>query len=120
MDVKKPPSGGCGGGGTGLADQRLVAALGAVLTAAPGGAARGAREEPGLAGLRILLVDGSRSSLILARALLSECTQWCFELDGCTDLATLESVQAHVWCAVQGLGERVAVRLLDGKERASG
>jgi hypothetical protein len=33
--------------------------------------------------------------------------------------ATLESVQAHVWCSVQGLGERVAVRLLDGKERAS-
>ncbi|MDZ7937058.1 MAG: MG2 domain-containing protein [Rhodoferax sp.] len=33
--------------------------------------------------------------------------------------ATLESVQANVWCAVEGLGERVAVRLLDGKERSS-
>ena len=31
--------------------------------------------------------------------------------------ATLESVQANVWCAVEGLGERVAVRLLSGKER---
>jgi len=31
--------------------------------------------------------------------------------------ATLESVQANVWCAVEGLGERVAVRLISGKER---
>ena len=29
------------------------------------------------------------------------------------------SVQANTWCAVEGLGERVAVRLIDGKERAS-
>jgi alpha-2-macroglobulin len=33
--------------------------------------------------------------------------------------ATLESIQANVWCAVEGLGERVAVRLIDGKERVS-
>jgi uncharacterized protein YfaS (alpha-2-macroglobulin family) len=32
--------------------------------------------------------------------------------------ATLESVQAHVWCATEGVGERVPVRLIDGKERA--
>nr|WP_315227756.1 MG2 domain-containing protein [uncultured Albidiferax sp.] len=32
--------------------------------------------------------------------------------------ATLASVQANLWCAVDGLGERVAVRLLDGKDRA--
>ena len=33
--------------------------------------------------------------------------------------ATLASVQAHVWCLVEGLGERVAVRLIDGKDRAA-
>ncbi|MDO8450478.1 MAG: MG2 domain-containing protein [Rhodoferax sp.] len=33
--------------------------------------------------------------------------------------ATLASVQANVWCAVDGLGERVAVRLIDGTERAA-
>ncbi|MBK7280611.1 alpha-2-macroglobulin family protein [Candidatus Aalborgicola defluviihabitans] len=33
--------------------------------------------------------------------------------------ATLASVQANVWCAVEGLGERVAVRMIDGKERAA-
>lgn len=33
--------------------------------------------------------------------------------------ATLASVQAHVWCAVEGLGERVAVRLIEGKDRAA-
>jgi len=33
--------------------------------------------------------------------------------------ATLASVQAHVWCAAQDLGERVAVRLIDGKERTA-
>jgi len=32
--------------------------------------------------------------------------------------ATLQSVQANTWCSVDGLGERVAVRLIDGKERA--
>jgi alpha-2-macroglobulin len=31
--------------------------------------------------------------------------------------ATLDSIQTNAWCAVEGLGERVAVRLLDGKER---
>lgn len=31
--------------------------------------------------------------------------------------ATLASVQASVWCALEGLGERVPVRLIDGKER---
>ncbi|MBC7917895.1 MAG: alpha-2-macroglobulin, partial [Rhodoferax sp.] len=33
--------------------------------------------------------------------------------------ATLASVQANVWCAVEGLGERVAVRLIDGADRAA-
>ncbi|OYU45925.1 MAG: alpha-2-macroglobulin, partial [Burkholderiales bacterium PBB4] len=33
--------------------------------------------------------------------------------------ATLASVQSNVWCAVEGLGEKVAVRLLDGRERSS-
>ncbi len=32
--------------------------------------------------------------------------------------ATLASVQANAWCAVDGLGERVPVRLIDGKDRA--
>ena len=31
--------------------------------------------------------------------------------------ASAASVQAHVWCAVDGLGERVAVRLISGAER---
>ncbi|RYF36146.1 MAG: alpha-2-macroglobulin, partial [Comamonadaceae bacterium] len=31
--------------------------------------------------------------------------------------ATLASLQANVWCNVEGLGEKVPVRLLDGKER---
>jgi hypothetical protein len=31
--------------------------------------------------------------------------------------ATLASVQANLWCAVDGLGERVAVKLIDGKDR---
>jgi hypothetical protein len=29
------------------------------------------------------------------------------------------SVQANLWCAVEGLGERVPVRLLDGPDRAA-
>ncbi|MES2972728.1 MAG: MG2 domain-containing protein [Pseudomonadota bacterium] len=33
--------------------------------------------------------------------------------------ATLPSVQANVWCAVEGLGERVPVRLIDGEGRAT-
>ncbi len=33
--------------------------------------------------------------------------------------ASLTSVQAHIWCAVDGLGERIAVRLIEGKERAA-
>ncbi len=33
--------------------------------------------------------------------------------------ATLASLQASTWCAVEGLGERVAVRLVDGKDRAA-
>ena len=33
--------------------------------------------------------------------------------------ATLATVQANVWCQVEGLGERVAVRLIDGKDRAA-
>jgi uncharacterized protein YfaS (alpha-2-macroglobulin family) len=33
--------------------------------------------------------------------------------------ATLASVQANVWCSVEGLGERVAVRLIEGKDRAA-
>ncbi len=32
--------------------------------------------------------------------------------------ATQQSVQANVWCSVEGLGERVPVKLIDGKERA--
>ena len=31
--------------------------------------------------------------------------------------ATLASVQANVWCTVEGLGERIDIRLLTGKER---
>ena len=33
--------------------------------------------------------------------------------------ATLTSIQAHVWCSVEGLGERVAVRLIDGNDRVA-
>ena len=33
--------------------------------------------------------------------------------------ATLESVQAYAWCQLDGVGERVPVRLVDGKERAA-
>ncbi|MDD2925245.1 MG2 domain-containing protein, partial [Rhodoferax sp.] len=33
--------------------------------------------------------------------------------------ATLTSVQANLWCTVEGLGERVAVRLIEGKERTA-
>ena len=33
--------------------------------------------------------------------------------------ATLASAQANVWCSVEGLGERVPVRLIDGKDRAA-
>ena len=32
--------------------------------------------------------------------------------------ATLASVQANVWCAVNGLGERVPVKLIEGTDRA--
>ncbi len=32
--------------------------------------------------------------------------------------ATLASVQANVWCSIDGLGERVPVKLVDGSERA--
>ncbi|MBI2770044.1 MAG: alpha-2-macroglobulin [Burkholderiales bacterium] len=32
--------------------------------------------------------------------------------------ATVQSVKDNVWCVVEGLGERVPVRLLEGKERA--
>lgn len=31
--------------------------------------------------------------------------------------ATTASLQANVWCAVEGLGERVAIRLIEGKDR---
>ncbi len=31
--------------------------------------------------------------------------------------ATLKSIQDNVWCSVEGLGERVPVKLIDGKER---
>ncbi len=33
--------------------------------------------------------------------------------------ATLASVQEHVWCAAEGLGERILVRLVDGDNRAA-
>jgi alpha-2-macroglobulin len=32
--------------------------------------------------------------------------------------ATLASVQANMWCQVDGLGERIPIKLIDGKERA--
>ena len=32
--------------------------------------------------------------------------------------ASISTLQANLWCAVDGLGERVAVRLIEGKERA--
>jgi uncharacterized protein YfaS (alpha-2-macroglobulin family) len=32
--------------------------------------------------------------------------------------ATLASVKANLWCSLEGVGERVAVRLIDGKERS--
>lgn len=31
--------------------------------------------------------------------------------------ATIQSIRDHVWCAVEGLGERVPVKLIEGKER---
>ncbi|MBY0455263.1 MAG: alpha-2-macroglobulin [Burkholderiaceae bacterium] len=33
--------------------------------------------------------------------------------------ATLASVQANVWCATEGVGERIPVRLIEGKERTA-
>ncbi|MBT9506257.1 MG2 domain-containing protein [Rhodoferax sp.] len=33
--------------------------------------------------------------------------------------ATLASLQANLWCVVDGIGERVAIRLIDGTERAA-
>jgi uncharacterized protein YfaS (alpha-2-macroglobulin family) len=33
--------------------------------------------------------------------------------------ATLDSVRAHVWCAIEGVGERVPVRLIDGEARTA-
>jgi hypothetical protein len=33
--------------------------------------------------------------------------------------ASLASLQANLWCSVEGLGERVAIRLIDGKDRAA-
>jgi hypothetical protein len=33
--------------------------------------------------------------------------------------ATLASIQANVWCVAEGLGERVAIRLIDGKDRVA-
>ena len=33
--------------------------------------------------------------------------------------ASLQSIRARVWCAVEGLGERVPVRLIDGSDRAT-
>ncbi len=33
--------------------------------------------------------------------------------------ASLQSVQDHVWCAVEGLGERVPVKLVEGEARAA-
>jgi hypothetical protein len=33
--------------------------------------------------------------------------------------ASAASVQAHVWCAMEGLGERIAVRLIDGADRTA-
>ncbi len=39
-----------------------------------------------------------------------------FQLNG---PATLISVQANVWCALEGLGERIPVRLIEGADRAA-
>ena len=33
--------------------------------------------------------------------------------------ATPESIQTHVWCGMRGLGERIAVRLVEGADRAA-
>ena len=33
--------------------------------------------------------------------------------------ATLASVQQNVWCAAEGLGERIAIKLIDGTERTA-
>ena len=33
--------------------------------------------------------------------------------------ATLKSVQDNVWCAAEGLGERIAIKLIDGSERTA-
>ncbi len=33
--------------------------------------------------------------------------------------ATLKSIQDNVWCAAEGLGERIAIKLIDGSERAA-
>ena len=33
--------------------------------------------------------------------------------------ATLSSVQQNIWCAAEGLGERIAIKLIDGTERAA-
>lgn len=32
--------------------------------------------------------------------------------------ATLASVQKHVWCETESVGERIAVRLIEGAQRA--
>jgi alpha-2-macroglobulin len=38
-----------------------------------------------------------------------------FRLNGA---ATLKSIQDNVWCSADGLGERIAIKLIDGSERA--
>ncbi len=36
-----------------------------------------------------------------------------------TGAATLASLQANLWCGVEGVGERVAIRLIEGKDRVA-
>lgn len=47
---------------------------------------------------------------------IDEQQMFVLELNGA---ATLESVRQNVWCAADGLGERIPVRLLEGEQRAA-
>jgi alpha-2-macroglobulin len=51
-----------------------------------------------------------------ARGRIDEEQFFALQLNGA---ATLASVQANVWCEADGLGERIAVRLIEGKDRAA-
>jgi len=47
---------------------------------------------------------------------IDEAQYFILQLNGAASLA---SVQDNLWCAVQGVGERVAIRLIDGAERSA-